>query len=406
MKILYNFDEISKILVISFTIQEDDTVIYIPSEHSEIHFSTHECSFILPKSFERKHLHNDIIALCSILLVYPFIGSKIMFEFPISEKFANVLNSSGKRILYRKQEQILPRVLEKGCEGINFDATVESIAISKLSDDNAIHVFLDSMTEKNKDFEYMMLDLSYIKGKRVIALKNTIHNMFTELYKSKPINTHRICFDLANYVPLLLLSDFYNIKYINFNCYIRDIEQLEMNYKKVNYYRTKRWKLYNYQNTYKNINSFTYWKGLFDGVNIEIRIPLGGITRVGIYKIIRNDDLYNHLPVCPNGYINSKCKNCKNCLVHEWMKWYYDNIPLEFDMDKLKNCKILYAYTLSFYKDSEHLNKLFLKIESKYPDIQNKMKTLQKYRDQSIIGNNNIFNKFVNFGIHKFSSFV
>ena len=88
------------------------------------------------------------------------------------------------------------------------------------------------------------------------------------------------------------------------------------------------------------------------------------------------------------------------------MRWYYDNIPLEFDMDKLKTCKIIYAYTLYHYRDTEHIKPLYEAMKRKYPDLDVRMRTLQKYRTDSIIGNRGIFDKLKSHGLDKFSTFV
>ena len=121
--------------------------------------------------------------------------------------------------------------------------------------------------------------MSYIRGKNVVSLKSNADEMFKEYYKNKPISNNKLCFDLAEYIPIILFADYYNIKYINFNSYIRDVEQLEMEYKTLQYHRTNRWKLYNTAGNYKNINNFQFWKSLFSGLDLVVRVPLGGITR-------------------------------------------------------------------------------------------------------------------------------
>ncbi len=402
MKISYNFNEITNVLNILYELERDDLREYVNSENLTIKFSKHNCEFVLPKAFNKsEHLHNDIIALSSILLVYPFIGNRILFSFPISEEFAQILNSSGKKILYRK-DKIKQRVLSRGINGINFNGSKPSIALSQLlNDDTILALFDDSNT--NKDFQYLLMDLSFIHNKKIVSIKTDADEMFTEYYKSKPIRNRRLCFDLAEYIPLLLLSDYYNIKNININSHITDIDQLVMEYKRVDYYRVGRWKFYNGDLSYKNINRFNFWCDLFRGVSVDLHIPLGGLTRVGIHKIIKNSPLYPHLPVCTTGFIDKRCNGCKNCLLHFWMNWYYNSEPLKFDMDKLKSNKIIYAYTLFYYKDSDdlHLKSLYGSLLKRYPDIERQMKTLQKYRSESIISNNNIIDKLKGFGIEK-----
>ena len=88
------------------------------------------------------------------------------------------------------------------------------------------------------------------------------------------------------------------------------------------------------------------------------------------------------------------------------MDWYYNNTPLEFDMDKLKSCKILYAYTLYYYRETEHLQQLYEKLKKKHPHLDRQMRTLQRYRGDSIIADNRVYDIFKSVGLDKFSSLV
>ena len=134
MKISYNFNELSNILEISFEIEGDDLTEFVNSDSLKIHFKKYTATYNLPVHFKREHLHNDCVALAALTLIYPFIGNRILFTFPISEDFASLLNSSGKRVLYRK-EKIERREIPHGnggINGINYNGSRESIAISYL----------------------------------------------------------------------------------------------------------------------------------------------------------------------------------------------------------------------------------------------------------------------------------
>ena len=406
MKILYIFNEITHILELSFVLEEGDRREFVQGDDYIIHFHKHKCQFIMPKAFQREQLHNDTVALSALLLVYPFIGNRILFEFPISKEFATILDrQTGKKIIYRRDDSITARrVSGNGVGGINFNATNESLAVVELAQDSDVLTLLDPIRSVNSDFQYLLMDMSYIRGKRVVSLKSDAIEMYREYYKNKKISSNRLCFDLAEYIPILLFSDYYTIKYMYLNSYIRDVEQLEMAHKRVHYYRTNRWKLYNTSGSYKNINSFEFWKELFSGVDLEVQVPLGGITRMGIQKIIAKCPYKEYLPICKMGYIGKQCGRCKSCLVHAWMNWYYHNTPLEFDMDKLKSCKIIYAYTLYYYRDSEQLKQLYENMKSRYPQLDRQMRTLQMYRSDSILASNQVYDIFKSVGIDKFTS--
>ncbi len=402
MKISYNFNEITNTLNILYELERDDLNEYVNSESLTIRFTKQNCEFVLPKAFNRnEHLHNDSVALSALLLVYPFIGNRILFNFPISEDFAKILNSSGKKIIYRK-DKITPRSISRGVDGIHFNGSTSSIALSQLLNDDTILALFDD-SNNNKDFQYLFMDLSYIHNKRIVSIKTDANDMFTEYYKNKPSRNGKLCFELAEYIPLLLLSDYYNIKNININSHITDIEQLVMEYRRVDYYRIGRWKFYNGDLSYKNMNRLNFWRDLFRGVGIQLQFPLGGLTSIGIHKIVKNSPLYPHLPLCTTGFIDKRCNGCKNCLIHSWMNWYYNGVQLNFDMDKLKSSKIIYAYTIFYYRESEdtHLRSLYGSLLKRYPDIHRQMKTLQKYRSDSIISNHNIIDKLKGFGLEK-----
>ena len=406
MKILYNFNELSHILEISYILDDDDMTEYINSENLVIKFSKHNCKFVLPDNFKRKHLYNDCVALCALLLVYPFIGNRIVFEFSISDVFAKTLDKSGKKIMYLRDgiSKAGNRTVSNGIHAINFNTTIESIALTELSEDNTLLTHFD--IGHNLDYQYLLMDMTYSKGKQIVTVKNNSHEMFTEIYKQKSLKHNRVPFDLAEYIPIILLSELYNIKYLQFNFFIRDIEQLEMSSNQLVYHRTARWKFYNTNNNYKNINRFSYWRDLFTSVGLTTQCPLAGITRMGIYKILKHNFLFKHLPICNEGFIDSKCKRCKNCLIHTWMNWYYNDKPLQFDMDKLKSCKIIYAYTLFFYKETEHLRVLYETLKKRYPELDRQMHTLQTVRKFATTGDGNLFQKLKTFGIDKFSSLI
>ena len=126
MKILYIFNEITHILELSFVLEEGDRREFVQGGDYTIHFHKHKCQFIMPKAFQREQLHNDTVALSALLLVYPFIGNRILFEFPISKEFATILDrQTGKKIIYRRDDSITARrVSGNGVGGINFNATI------------------------------------------------------------------------------------------------------------------------------------------------------------------------------------------------------------------------------------------------------------------------------------------
>ena len=127
MKILYIFNEITHNLELSFVIEDDDHREFVQGGDITVNFYKHKCHFVMPKAFQREHLHNDAVALSALLLVYPFIGNRILFEFPISKEFASLLDSkTGKKIVYRRDD-IKARRIGKGVEGVNFTATNESL---------------------------------------------------------------------------------------------------------------------------------------------------------------------------------------------------------------------------------------------------------------------------------------
>ncbi len=78
MKIGYIYNEVKNILVINYEIDfsSGDVTEYVNHKNNTIKLVKRSCRFCLPSGFKSHHLHNDLVALSSLLIIYPFIGTK------------------------------------------------------------------------------------------------------------------------------------------------------------------------------------------------------------------------------------------------------------------------------------------------------------------------------------------
>ena len=145
MKIYYNYRDETKTLEFRFVLEKTyaDIDTYINHRQKEIRFVKHSCTFIFPHKFMRSHLHNDLIAFSALIMVYPFIGSRISFEFPISEHFNHCLKQTNKTIHSHKlenNENNFKRTTNLG--SLSYSGGMDSTVASVLLPENTYLVFL------------------------------------------------------------------------------------------------------------------------------------------------------------------------------------------------------------------------------------------------------------------------
>ena len=314
MKIGYIYNEIKNILVINYEIDfsSGDVTEYVNHKNNTIKLVKRSCRFCLPSGFKSHHLHNDLVALSSLLIIYPFIGTKIEFLFPISDYFYKNCLNSGKRVSYRKSKhsemQIRTRTLNT--ESLAYSGGIDSTAASISLPENTWHIFLDRINPitkgyftYHKDQIYYSMDYLLSNNKRIIAIKSDME------YMREPVG---FIFDLACGVPNIILSQYLNFKNINYGYVIHHFDQLIS--ENLEYYCLGQWKLFLKPTIHtKKISVFSFWDKLFKAVDLKLKFPLEKMTEFDTFRIVNSSNYKGHFNSCMRGFVKNPCKKCKKC---------------------------------------------------------------------------------------------
>lgn len=201
----YTYD--NNILEFSFEPEDDDILEYNNEGCNTrlIKLNQKKCKFILPDNLSG--IHPDLLGLSVVLLIYPFVRSKIKLPFPISNEFANHFNQLGKEI------GPIDNYLEKrnsidGTASLAYSAGTDSTASLLLMPKNTNVIFLDRIIPPGSDSNYIKdniyrtLDTLISDDYKVLIVKTDLE------YIRNPIG---FPLDIACSVPNILLSDYLNI---------------------------------------------------------------------------------------------------------------------------------------------------------------------------------------------------
>ena len=315
MKIKYNYNDDKKILEIFFDLDlpNGDKTSYINHKNKTITLAKQNCKFILPSSFKRTHLHNDLVALSAILIIYPFIGNKIEFLFQVSKPFCSELSKTGKRIEapVKPYQHLNSRTTIK--QALAYSGGYDSTAASILLPNDTVHVFLDRINPISKQILNYRKDQIYFSLDMLMKIKKNVVSIKTDLeYMREPKG---FIFDLACGIPCILLSRFYNFKHINYGYVLHHLEQFNLDGLEPEYYCLGQWKLYIKCNQFtKMINKFSFWDNLFEIVDLKISFPLKNMSEIQTYRLVNSNKIYKlKFSSCMRGLVNKPCGKCKKC---------------------------------------------------------------------------------------------
>ena len=186
MKINFVFNEKTSTLIFNFELDflNGDRDNYINHKNKTIKLVKNTCKFILPSRFKKTDLHNDLVALSALLIIYPFIGSTIEFKFSISHYFYSYCVISGKTII--KPNTFIGQINERDINNhsLAYSGGIDSTAASFLLSNTTQHIFLDRINPivktdfiYRKDQIYYSIDCLQKLKKKVVAVKTDLEWM-------------------------------------------------------------------------------------------------------------------------------------------------------------------------------------------------------------------------------------
>ena len=299
-----------------FKPDKDDEIEYINKSNSRaIKLITNKCCFILPDNLNK--IHNDLIAVSSILLILPFVKKKIEFNFSISKKVKNVLEKTGYLII-TKNQFIEPRSVNiNSVPSIAYSGGIDSTASLLLLPKNSVVIFLDRINinndnRYNQDSIYHVLDHLISLDYLTLIMKSDME------YLRVPIGFPT---DIACGIPNILLSELLNINSIAYGYCNHHAEFLSND---IDYVCTGDLQL-KYENCENICSNFSFWKELFNSISIGLNFNTMGITEISTSILIQKSPLNYIVSSCMRGNIDTKCNNCFKCFKSETIKLFLKN---------------------------------------------------------------------------------
>lgn len=384
---IFKYQYQNGLLTIDYISQNTDTLQYNDSKGNTIKLLHKTIEIYLPISIV--NIHQDLIAISCYLLTFPFLGSNIIFQFSISKTLQVYFESNGYSVTHNS-EIVLPLKPKSGktYPGISFSGGYDSMASLLLLPQNTRVIFLDRFEFGNshykKDKVYLLLE--ELKSKyKVFVIK-------TNLEKIR--NPTGFVTDWASGIPAILLSEYLKLDSIAYGYILHHIIQIE---KKLPILCTGQTKYImssddlvtpSSKNKYYNV-----WQNLFKCVDLEICLPVIGMTEILTKNIVHKSPYYKYTSSCIRGDSQNDCGQCLKCFKHLLLEnLLYNNnineIQLRQTLEKIGNIvnKEKYKCDLSSLEKIGSLEVFLLYFTHYYRGTNENMlkirNTLMKHRDK------------------------
>ena len=314
----------------------DIKFIYVKKNEKKIELTQTYCSFLLPKNFSEEHINTDCMALLSLLCIFPFIGKRVYFGFPVSVKVQQVIQELGITCLAITNKTDNCYTTEPKIPGLVYSGGIQSTASLLLLDKKAKVLFLNKIEPFEKT----------TKNSRRITNNDHIYYTLEHLIKNEydvcvvRSDIHRMCsppcipFELAIGTHAILLSNYFKLDSIHYGFTRHHIQQL---LKPIPFLCTGEWKFTFGEFKPKNLNkkflSYEKWNNLFKSCNLHLSLPVMGCTPILNYRLIHNSNLSIDIQSCEYGLVQKQCSKCIKCFVQSLL-------------NHLKETKIIEACTL------------------------------------------------------------
>ena len=270
-------------------------------------------SNVVACDFENKlqlsEIHQDHLALASILLANPFVSGELIIKGGMSEKFFEATKKITKYKVKKPERFIEPyKSGENSRPSLSFSGGADSTAALLLMPKNTLSVFLDRPLKfrrslYNKSAAYATIGHAKSEGYEVKKIDCDLE------YIRSPIGFPT---DLATSVPLILMAAKENLDSVAFGTVLESAYRVG--------HETCR--------DYKQSGHYKVWGGLFEAAGIPLYLPVAGISEVGTSQIVMSSSFYDYTRSCIRGKFPKSCLNCWKC----FRKSMVDN--------RLKNTKV------------------------------------------------------------------
>ena len=277
-------------LIFNFHLEKDDN----PHPHTSYSFNNPSVKVDL-KGIRLFDIHPDLIALSTILMCHPFVGSRLDYPLPVSDDFQQAMNRVVSRYkLYPKSTDTVAKrhVGDNYRMGLAYSGGVDSnAALSVLPRDTAPVFML--RPKRNKSLYLPSAALESCSLLQEVGYDVRIITCDVE-YRRDPVGFPT---DLANAIPAILLADDLKLDSISFGTVLESAFGLG-------------------HEKYRDYGKGAHWKfygTLFEAAGVSLSLPVSGISEVGTTMITNTDPIGDFSQSCIRGEWKRPCNRCWKC---------------------------------------------------------------------------------------------
>ncbi|WP_330926444.1 DUF6395 domain-containing protein [Candidatus Sororendozoicomonas aggregata] len=288
-----------------FSLEHDDKVSAksFNAGNEAISLGVDNVRFFLPGKIEV--VHPDLLALAALKIVSPYIGSQVIFEFPVSKKFEESVYKCYKNIKHINSSGFVSSRLPGTIHGMSFSGGADSVGVSALIPENSCLVL--SARTFHKDIG--KFESWYRTDQNVETLKHMPESFrkisaFSDFEFASTNGKWCIYPDkYAFTIPLLLMADYLKLKSVATGDVLAAFTGNEVKFGGT----------FSYKDAY-----------IYEAVGLEFIQPGCGLTEVGTEMLARKKGLANISSTCQYGPFQKPCMKCIKCFRKELLRCALD----------------------------------------------------------------------------------
>ncbi|MFG5138314.1 DUF6395 domain-containing protein [Campylobacter lari] len=267
----------------------------------KVHMNNRSCFFKLPVKINEKDIHPDLLAMASLLCVFPFISDELVLPFGVSNEFACIVKKQLNIDIPKKDANLAPRKIDNGRPGLAYSGGVDSTAALSLMPENTVVMFLDRIMPSFKKHLYdKTAPLSALKDLQ--AIREEVYSIPTNLEYLRtpvgfPIDNDEQFIALAVYIPFILLADFYTIDSLASGAIMESVFKVGLE---------------RFENFSDNA-FYNRWFLIFENISCELFFPTAGLTEVATAIIDLKNPISKFTRSCMRGDDRMPCGKCVKC---------------------------------------------------------------------------------------------
>jgi hypothetical protein len=289
------------LLKLLFTLQEGDNSLtghksLIQKERKKIRMGSRQCEVSLPRDLSLDTIHPDVLALSVMLMVYPFTHKSIELPIGVSNTFAEDVALRTSKEVHPVDSSLQPRKNSKSqLPALAFSGGIDSTAALMLMPSNTVLVFLDRILRKTLYNSYNpaaarhACDYLSHHGRSVYKIRTDLE------YLKAPVPGYPV--DVANAVPLLLLSDYLGLNGVGFGMIMESA------------YMIGHLRFENYPDRIH----YKRWGKLFEIVGMPFILTTAGLSEVATSSLVLRSQYRDLAQSCVRGNIGKPCMDCYKC---------------------------------------------------------------------------------------------